>query len=489
MWGVPLTGAGKADEAEADPTPPPAAAGEVATGGEKKKKKKETVPIESAVELNEKLEAEQAKLADLEAASQTITPFERRLGEALRREQMSLDKKKTKKEAVNTLMRSWDKNGDGEISRVEFRQAVRDKKSLNVESSNQEIDELYAPDHRTLDAWHSPIHSPAYTPSCLILCQSVAYASRPGIRPLTSLARSFNSFDADGGGSLDLKELGPALQALQDAVTSSYASELQARMLSNPARQRIAALAEARQTMEEIDDLRLQVAALHERARPEERFALALKERNVTPSMACDRAIGKQSGGSVGQKEFCAAIDKLGLTETCGGKDAVVDWFLRASPISDVGVPLLGELKLSEIFNKAVADGKELLKLEADLSTRIKSLTKRARKQQETIATRAAAQAEKAKAANALREAAEAECAAKEEEVRLAKEAAREKRMQAEEEKKKKFEDRVKQKRTSRTDQGAPGKAGGAKEAGPAPAAGEDLFWGIFSSKEGELAA
>ena len=38
--------------------------------------------------------------------------------------------------------------------------AVRDKKSLNVESSNQEIDELYAPDHRTLDAWHSALYIP-----------------------------------------------------------------------------------------------------------------------------------------------------------------------------------------------------------------------------------------------------------------------------------------------------------------------------------------
>ena len=183
MWGVPLTGAGKADDAEADPAPPPAAAGEAATGGEKKKKKKETFPIESAVELNEKLEAEQAKLADLEAASQTITPFERRLGEALRREQMSLDKKKTKKEAVNTLMRSWDKNGDGEISKKEFRDAMP---LLGMDLPTKAIDSSSTSTTPTSRASWS-------LPSCSACCASRRRRSAVGARPRRARARPPNS--------------------------------------------------------------------------------------------------------------------------------------------------------------------------------------------------------------------------------------------------------------------------------------------------------
>ena len=51
---------------------------------------------------------------------------------------------------LQDLMRDWDKNGDGEIGKIEFRQCVTgtDKKSLGIKSANAEIDAFFA----TLDA-------------------------------------------------------------------------------------------------------------------------------------------------------------------------------------------------------------------------------------------------------------------------------------------------------------------------------------------------
>ena len=48
---------------------------------------------------------------------------------------------------MENLVREWDKNGDGEINKIEFRQVVTGKekdKSLTLKASNAEIDAFFA---------------------------------------------------------------------------------------------------------------------------------------------------------------------------------------------------------------------------------------------------------------------------------------------------------------------------------------------------------
>ena len=95
--------------------------------------------------------------------------FEARLGLAMINHRLAVDassSKGTQKLAFEDLVRLWDKNDDGVLSKIEFRQAVRTPE-LGVSAKNSEIDAM------------------------------------------------FKEFDTDGGGTLDLKELKPCLMALQ----------------------------------------------------------------------------------------------------------------------------------------------------------------------------------------------------------------------------------------------------------------------------------
>lgn len=112
--------------------------------------------IEQLELLKERKEADKAELlARLELLSAGKTEsLKRQLGEAILERGVS----------TNKLMDEWDRNGDGELSKIEFKQAIR--LSLNLKASNEEIDSL------------------------------------------------FDSFDDDGGGSLSLTELRPAIRQI-----------------------------------------------------------------------------------------------------------------------------------------------------------------------------------------------------------------------------------------------------------------------------------
>jgi Ca2+-binding EF-hand superfamily protein len=57
--------------------------------------------------------------------------LQRKLGEAMMARGIS----------PTALVKEWDKNGDGELSKIEFKQAVR--LTLNLKASNDEIDEIF----------------------------------------------------------------------------------------------------------------------------------------------------------------------------------------------------------------------------------------------------------------------------------------------------------------------------------------------------------
>ena len=67
---------------------------------------------------------------------------------------------------TNALMKEWDRNGDGNLQKIEFKQAIR--LSLTLKASNEQIEEL------------------------------------------------FDAFDGDGGGTLTIAELKPAIRELHD---------------------------------------------------------------------------------------------------------------------------------------------------------------------------------------------------------------------------------------------------------------------------------
>ena len=76
---------------------------------------------------------------------------------------------------VPTLVAEWDKNKDGQISKIEFKQAVRN--TLSISATNSEIDDL------------------------------------------------FREMDTDGGGTLDLAELRSAIKIMNDVFRRAEAEE------------------------------------------------------------------------------------------------------------------------------------------------------------------------------------------------------------------------------------------------------------------------
>lgn len=112
--------------------------------------------IEQLETLKLQKEAEKTDvLARLEVfTARKAESLKRQLGEAILERAIS----------TNKLMEEWDRNGDGSLSKIEFKQAIRI--SLSLTASNEEIDRL------------------------------------------------FDTFDEDGGGSVSLAELRPAIRQI-----------------------------------------------------------------------------------------------------------------------------------------------------------------------------------------------------------------------------------------------------------------------------------
>ena len=102
---------------------------------------------------------------------------------------------------LSTLVKAWDKNGDGVISSSEFRMAVRNR-PLSVKSENKDIDVRAA--IITLRS-ATPLPLPL---NCLT-------TPKPCFALSSAAQVLFAHFDVDGSGELELKELKPFLKALQ----------------------------------------------------------------------------------------------------------------------------------------------------------------------------------------------------------------------------------------------------------------------------------
>lgn len=384
MWGIPVD----VSVTQSVETLEEAGASAAPRNGKKPKDRSLKTAAELSVPLGDVL----AQIAQVEKQP-VAKNFERRLGEALQRKQAALSRRLSKKEAVAELMRTWDKNGDGEISRAEFRLAVTDKKNLHVQASTAEIDAL------------------------------------------------FDSFDADKGGSLDLSELKPCLQALQDAVAASLGAEMQAQIVLNALRARADALSAAKQTMEEHEAKSAELAQRKSGAHLATRVASELKDRNISPQAALDRTTGK-GDPKVDLAKFLWAIDKLNLAKVAPTDD-FKKWYGEEYDIECT------EPTLASVLQRATARRKEEVQMEKQLQDTIKTLYSTARRQQALIDAKAAKETEKAQRADELRAAAEIEAAEKEEKAREAKRNARADREAKAAREKQAFEERVRQRRAS----------------------------------------
>ena len=149
-----------------------------------------------------------------------------RLGEAI------IASRKT----TDQLIREWDKNGDGNLSKIEFKQAIR--LTLALTASNVEIDSV------------------------------------------------FDSFDESGDGSLELSELRPAIHRVFEHVRTVKAAQTRLRAEAEECEQLVVQLDACLTMAESWDELRAKLEKLRSVPPLETRLGLSLE----TPTQGFDRS-------------------------------------------------------------------------------------------------------------------------------------------------------------------------------------------------------
>mmetsp|Transcript_49027 Transcript_49027/g.127984 ORF Transcript_49027/g.127984 Transcript_49027/m.127984 type:complete len:545 (+) Transcript_49027:159-1793(+) len=164
-----------------------------------------TEELFTAAALQEQAEQilDQASSIEKTAAS-AASSLELKLGRELSKQTMT----------VPEMIRKWDANGDGEISKIEFRQVVRN--ILKIKADNKEVDEL------------------------------------------------FDRLDGDGGGSLDPKEMAIALKLFQDNVASAEADESAQQRLAVELRGEAALLLECAKVTADLESYLARIMALRD---------------------------------------------------------------------------------------------------------------------------------------------------------------------------------------------------------------------------------
>jgi len=246
--------------------------------------------MRSASELVDLAEAERQSAKDAieelepgkNALSTISSKFEGRLAEALSGNDLANQARRGSRVAINELLREWDKNGDGEISNIEFRQAVR--LHLKVRGSDAEINEL------------------------------------------------FNEFDADKGGKLTLDELKPCLTALERAhrTTGQVSAGLEEQRNRKVAahRQYAEKLQQASAAMRKVELAEAHINTYHCKLPFEARMGLALISTNK-PLEAIIKAWPGQEVGYAALPSFKAGVETLKVP---GGyhEAELVAWYTAA---------------------------------------------------------------------------------------------------------------------------------------------------------------
>ena len=371
--------------------------------------------------------------------------FERRLGAALVSNELA---KKAMKGvpganlALTDLLRSWDKNKDGTLQKMEFRQAVRT--SLKLHATNQDIDAL------------------------------------------------FDQFDVDGSGNLEIQELKPCLKALQETAESAEAEkehfaeqEAAHRQIANDAR-------EAADAMDaiETEEKRLATLRTDEGAPLPIRMAFMMAKRGKKPEEIATRWVGAiQQGVGVDAKMFVTKkVFREGLLHaTVDGSPATPEeadaWFgavlamtpaqrNSTSPVpgNESGTPVVTPtvtptttprvaagkprrdapmIELVSTLKRAREDGSRAQEEEIALQKEVKTLQKAARVQQAAIISQLAQRKSSEEAAAEARKKSAAEQIAAAEATNRAQQEARERKQAKKAEEKAAFEAKVEAKRAA----------------------------------------
>lgn len=359
--------------------------------------------LRSALELRKEVEAELAKSLALEerATLAMSENFERRLGKALVENGQAQAAMAGSKQALTELIRSWDKNGDGEISMIEFRQACRN--SLKLKAHNDEIDGL------------------------------------------------FREFDADGSGKLDFQELKPALRSLHDAALACTSEVESLNQIVAECRRHVGQLSEAAEAMEEIERDEQTLADMHRSSdSASQRLAGAIVRRNLKLDDVVSHWPGVAhvpgEAPKVTRQQFLKGIKELKVECSVGD---VAMWFDHETrterSVKDSKNTLYLKAVIVEALRAYEAVQAELSEVTQGLAAR----RKQARTQQEKILQdRKAAQQEWQRAEAAAKQAAEARAAA-EKAAKEAKLASFKRRKDLKQKEKDEFAARVVAKRTS----------------------------------------
>ena len=154
--------------------------------------------------------------------------FEMRLGAAILSRLGSAGK-------LQDIIRDWDKNGDGDISKIEFRQCVtgRDTKSLGMMAQNKDIDAFFA------------------------------------------------TMDSDGGGSLQLTELKPALKKLQEQSQNADATAAKMRQNAEALLQKAVEIKQLAAETKAVEDEEAKLRDMQEGQSAESKLGAVILKRNM----------------------------------------------------------------------------------------------------------------------------------------------------------------------------------------------------------------
>jgi len=363
--------------------------------------------LRTQADLREAASAEDLKQQAHEAAAASITSdtFERRLGAALVQNEHAKAARAGSKLALSELVREWDINGDGVLSKIEFRRAC--KNSLGLIAANEEID------------------------------------------------RVFSAFDTDHSDSLELSELRPALRSLHDAAVAANVEAQALRSLGSECAKRAAKFIEAAETMASIEADEVACAKVERAGQSvSHKLAHAFSRR----ALKLDDVIHKWPGllqvpneqPKVSKAMFVKGVLEYRVLVHEKGVSEIEEWFdeeLQSAhgATGKAQIFLRQALAASiDAFKKRTA---ELAQLEMDVAEKRKV----AKAQQTAIAGAQAAEEEQMRRSQAAAERAAEERAAAEEATKTAKLASFKRKKEQQQKEKQEFDERVKAKRNSWT--------------------------------------
>ena len=261
--------ASKAKAGSSSSTPPPkekaggakgssGKGGAVAKGGKKGGVAEEAAALLTSSELHAAVEKLLALADETDKASSGVfESFEFKLGSAIIKRVEQLGK-------LEDMIKEWDSNGDGDISKIEFRQCVRSKLKMDIKE-NKDIDAFFA-----------------------------------------------KKLDEDGGGSLSLAELKPALKKLKEESAAAADAEKGVKAKAVAMRAKAAAtkeVAEATAVMEK-EEARLHELENSTTVRAKLGAAIVKKNLKIAEVMTKWDADGD---GTVDKKEFVKNVKEMGV--------------------------------------------------------------------------------------------------------------------------------------------------------------------------------